>query len=239
MTTPRFDGHVAVVTGVGRAGQVGEAVAGRLASLGAALALIDRTPGAVGERAAALRANGATATPYACDLTDPAAVASTAADVAATAPRGIHALVCLAGGYASSGPVDQSDPDTWQRMVAVNLTTAYLTTRAFLPFVRQASGAIVYFASASALPGSRTAKDSAYASAKSAVVALMHSVAQQEKGAGVRANALAPTSIRTADNVASMGQDVAYVERETVAEWVAHLASEASRQVTGQVLRLG
>lgn len=239
MTTPRFDGHFAVVTGVGRAGQVGEAVAARLASLGATLALIDRNPGAVGERARALRANGAAATPYACDLTDAAAVARTAADIAATAPHGIHALVCLAGGYASSGPLDQSDPDTWQRMVAINLTTAFLTTRAFLPLVRQASGAIVYFASASALPGARTGKDAAYAAAKSAVVALMHSVAQQEKGAGVRANALAPTSIRTADNIASMGQDVAYVERETVAEWVAHLASEASRQVTGQVLRLG
>lgn len=239
MTTPRFDGQLAVVTGVGRAGQVGEAVADRLASLGAALALIDRTPGPVGERASALRARGATATPYACDLTNAAAVARTAADIAATAPRGIHALVCLAGGYATSGPLDQSDPEIWHRMIAINLTTAYLTTRAFLPMVRQASGAVVYFASASALPGARTGKDAAYAAAKSAVVALMHSVAQQEKGAGVRANALAPTSIRTADNLASMGQDAAYVERETVAEWVAHLSSEASRQVTGQVLRLG
>ena len=239
MTTPRFDGHVAVVTGVGRAGQVGEAVAERLASLGATLALIDRTPDHVGERAAALRARGVTATPYACDLTDAAAVTRTAEGIAATAPRGIHALVCLAGGYASSGPLDQSDPSAWQRMVAINLTTAYLTTRAFLPLVRQASGAIVYFASASALPGARTGKDAAYAAAKSAVVTLMHSVAQLEKGAGVRANALAPTSIRTSDNVASMGQDVAYVERETVADWVAHLCSDASRQVTGQVLRLG
>lgn len=239
MTTPRFDGQLAVVTGVGRAGQVGEAVAGRLASLGATLALIDRTPAAVSERATALRASGAAATAYPCDLTDPAAVTRTAADIAGTAPRGIHALVCLAGGYATSGPLDESDPETWSRMVAINLTTAYLTTRAFLPLVRQASGAIVYFASASALPGSRSGKDAAYAAAKSGVVALMQSVAQQEKRASVRANALAPTSIRTGDNVASMGDDVAYVERETVADWVAHLCSEASRQVTGQVLRLG
>lgn len=236
---PRFDGQLAVVTGVGRAGQVGEAVAERLASLGATLALIDRTPGAVGDRATALRGSGAAATAYPCDLTDAAAVTRTATDIASTSPRGIHALVCLAGGYATSGPLDESDPETWNRMVAINLTTAYLTTRAFLPLVRQASGAIVYFASASALPGSRTGKDAAYAAAKSGVVALMQSVAQQEKRAGVRANALAPTSIRTADNLASMGDDVAYVERATVADWVAHLCSDASRQVTGQVLRLG
>jgi len=237
--TPRFDGQLAVVTGVGRAGQVGEAVAERFAALGARLALIDRTPDAVGERAAALRAGGAAATAYACDLTSPAAVTRTASEITATAHSGVHALVCLAGGYATSGAVDQSDPDAWNRQIAVNLTTAYLTTRAFLPLVRNASGAIVYFASVSALPGARTAKDAAYAAAKAGVVALMKSVAQLEKPAGVRANALAPSSIRTADNLASMGDDVAYVERETVAEWVSYLCSEASRQVSGQVLRLG
>jgi NAD(P)-dependent dehydrogenase (short-subunit alcohol dehydrogenase family) len=239
MTTPRFDGQLAVVTGVGRVGQVGEAVAERFAALGASLALVDRTPGAVGDRAAALRARGATANAYACDLTDPAAVTRTATDIASTATGGVHALVCLAGGYASSGPLDESDPEIWNRMVAINLTTAYLTTRAFLPLVRQASGAIVYFASASALPGARSGKDAAYAAAKTGVVALMQSVAQQEKRARVRANALAPSSIRTGDNLASMGDDVAYVERETVADWVSHLCSEVSRQLTGQVLRLG
>jgi 3-oxoacyl-[acyl-carrier protein] reductase len=239
VTVPRFDGQLAVVTGVGRAGQVGEAVAERFAALGASLALLDRLPDAVGERAAALRARGTTVTAYACDLTDPAAVARTATEITSAAPNGVHALVCLAGGYATSGPVDASDPDVWSRMIAINLTTAYLTTRAFLPLVRKASGAIVYFASASALPGARTAKDAAYAAAKTGVVALMQSVAQLEKPAGVRANALAPTSIRTTHNLASMGDDVAYVERETVAEWVSYLCSEAARQVSGQVLRLG
>lgn len=237
--TSRFDGQLAVVTGVGRRGQVGEAVAAAFASLGADVALIDRTPAAVADRAAELRATGATATAHACDLTDPAALDRTVAAIAPSAHRGVHALVCLAGGFASSGPLDESDPDGWHRQLAINLTSAYLTTRAFLPLVRRASGAIVYFASASALPGARTGKTAAYAAAKSAVVALMQSVAQEEKPRGVRANALAPTTIRTADNVASMGEDAAYVERETVAGWVTHLCSEASRQMSGQVLRLG
>lgn len=239
MTTPRFDGQLAVVTGVGRRGQVGEAVAAAFASSGATLALIDRTPDGVDDRAAELRAAGATVTAHACDLTDVAALGRTATAIAASAPRGVHALVCLAGGFASTGPLDDSDPESWRRLMAINLTTAFLTTRAFLPLVRQASGAIVYFASASALPGAKTGKTAGYAAAKSAVVALMQSVAQEEKRAGVRANALAPASIRTADNIASMGDDASYVERETVAGWVTHLCSPASRQVTGQVLKLG
>lgn len=239
MTLPRLDGQVAVVTGVGRDGQVGQAVAAAFAALGATLALIDRTPDGVAARAAELRAAGATATAHACDLTDAAALTRTVADIAPSAPNGVHALVCLAGGFANSGPLDEMDPAIWHRQFAINLTSAYLTTRAFLPLVRKATGAIVYFASASALPGAKTGKVAAYAAAKTGVVALMQSVAQEEKRAGVRANALAPTSIRTADNLASMGTDVSYVERETVAGWVTHLCSEASREVSGQVLRLG
>jgi NAD(P)-dependent dehydrogenase (short-subunit alcohol dehydrogenase family) len=239
VTAPRFDGQLAVVTGVGRRGQVGEAVAAAFASSGATLALIDRTLDGVNERAAELRATGASVTAHACDLTDAAALGRTVAGITPSAPGGVHALVCLAGGFATTGPLEDSDPESWQQQLSINLTTAYLTTRAFLPLVRQASGSIVYFASASALPGAKTGKTAAYAAAKAAVLALMQSVAQEEKRAGVRANALAPTSIRTADNVASMGDDVSYVERETVAGWVTHLCSPASRQLSGQVLKLG
>jgi NAD(P)-dependent dehydrogenase (short-subunit alcohol dehydrogenase family) len=71
------------------------------------------------------------------------------------------------------------------------------------------------------------------------VIALMQSVAQRERSAGVRANALAPNSIRTAANLAAMGDKEDWVERETVADWVTLLCSDAARQMSGQVLRLG
>jgi 3-oxoacyl-[acyl-carrier protein] reductase len=89
-------------------------------------------------------------------------------------------------------------------MMSINLTTAYLVTHAFLPFVRAARGAIVYFASEAVLPGAKVANIAAYAAAKSGVVMLMRAVAQEERDNGVRANALAPTSIRTATNVKTM-----------------------------------
>lgn len=233
----RMDGYRVVITGVGRAGQVGEAVAAHFAALGARLVLVDRDADGVRERALALRATGAHAEALAADLTDPESVATLARTVADGA-GGVEALVCLAGGFAMGGPVADTTPELWQRMFAINLTTAQLTTQAFLPLVRAATGAIVYFASASALPGGRSGGMGAYVASKAAVVSLMQTVAEEERTHGVRANALAPTAIRTTTNVASMGDTAAYVEREVVAEWVARLCSAASRNVTGQVIRL-
>jgi NAD(P)-dependent dehydrogenase (short-subunit alcohol dehydrogenase family) len=79
----------------------------------------------------------------------------------------------------------------------------------------------------------------AYATAKGGVLTLMRAVAEEERSQGVRANALAPTAIRTAANEKSMGPDAQYVEREDVARAVLWLCSEESRPVTGQVLTLG
>ena len=235
---PRFDGQLAVLTGVSRKGQVGEVVARVLGERGAALALIARDAEEVDARAAELRATGIRATAYACDLTAPAAVGDVAQRVAASHVEGISALVCLAGGFGDGRIVD-SMPDVWQQQLAINLTTAYLATRAFLTQLRAAKGAIVYFSSASAMPGAKIGGMAAYAAAKVGVATLMRAVAQEERESGVRANALAPTAIRTGTNIAAMGDTTRYVERETIAEWVAWLCSPASGPVSGQLIQIG
>ena len=132
-----------------------------------------------------------------------------------------------------------SDVNAWQRLHAINLTTAYLTTRAFLPLVRATRGAICYFASAALAPGERLAGLAAYATAKAGVVTLMRTVAEQESAFGVRANALAPNTIRTGDNVQAMGEQARFVERETIGEWVTFLCSDAAGPVTGQLIKVG
>ncbi len=237
MSKVDFSGKTVVLTGVGRAGQVGEIVARALADAGARLALIDRDD-QVQARAEELARTGATASPYVCDLTNPDDVAATAKRVGADSNGSIAALVNLAGGFGMSGPVADSDPAAMHRQIAINLTTAYLATRAFLPLLRAEKGAIVYFASASVLPDGSSKNMSGYAISKAGVLALMRSVAAEEAGSGVRANALAPTQIRTAQNEAAMGPDAAYVEREAIAEAVLFLCSPASRNVTGQTIKL-
>ncbi|MFL5577671.1 MAG: SDR family NAD(P)-dependent oxidoreductase [Gemmatimonadaceae bacterium] len=246
-----FTNTLAVLTGVGRAGQVGEVVARAFADRGADLVLIDRTPDGVQARAAEISsATGRRAWGHAVDLTDGDAVQRLAASAVAAA-RGdgrVHALVNLAGGFVSGGPVGESDLALLERMVAINLTTAFSATRAFLPFLRAAAAAgrdaggasVVYFGSAAALPDGAAAGIGAYAAAKSGVLALMRAVAEEERDAGIRANALAPTMIRTGANLRAMGDapGVRYVEREAVADAVLFLCSAAARNVTGQVLKL-
>jgi len=235
----RYQGKTVVVTGVGREGQVGEALARAFAAEGASLVIVDRLANEVEARARALRpllAPGARLDAHGCDLTDGVAVSRVAQAVAARGP--VDAVVCAAGGFATSGPVAESDTTVLQKMVTINLTTAFVTTRHFLPLLRPTRGALLYFASAAVLPGASVAEMSAYGASKSGVLALMQAVAEEERASGVRANAVAPVSVRTGDNVRAMGDAGAYVERESVADVALFLCSAAARNVTGQVLRL-
>ena len=226
-----------VLTGVGRVGQVGEYVARRFAEQRFALAIIDRSAEDAEARATALRDAGFSAAAYPADLTDDAQVRKAATDISAVGSP-VAALVNIAGGFAMSGDIADSDPAQWKKQFDINHTTAYLATRAFLPALRKTRGAIVYFASAAALPGGTTKDMAAYAAAKGAVVTLMRAVAEQEARTGVRANAVAPSAIRTADNEKTMGADAPYVERADVAESVLFLCSEGARAVSGQVIEL-
>lgn len=235
----RFDGKTVLITGVGRSGQVGEAVAKAFAAEGAHLAVVDMVITEAEARAAELRTGGADARGFACDLSNEAQLVFLAAEVGAAFGGRLDALVALAGGFGASGPLAESEPAMWTRQITINLTTAYLTTRAFLPALRTAGGAIVYFASAAALPGGAVGGIAAYAAAKAGVIALMRSVATDERANHVRANALAPTSIRTAANVQSMGDQSNYVEREEVAAAVCYLCSTDASAISGQVIRLG
>ena len=239
MTIPANTSKVAVLTGVSRPGQVGEVVARWFAERGVAVVLIDRGGVEAEERAKELRDRGLNATAARADLTDASQLDAVARSVSDQF-GGIDALVNIAGGFAMSGKVSESDPDAWARTLAVGLTTAYLTTRAFLPLLRKRRGSVVFFASAAALPAGKVAEMSAYAVSKAGVLTLMRAVAQEERETGVRSNALAPTAIRTATNTSSMGDKVRYVEREEVADLVHFLCfSEASRSISGQVIQMG
>ena len=233
-----FKGRTVVLTGFGRPGQVGEAVAQTFARAGAHLVLVDRDDSDQDARTAELRSLGVNVHLFACDLSDITEVAKLVERIDAVAPDGVHALVCVAGGFAMSGPIADSDPAIFHKMIAINLTTAYLTTRGVLPLLRRARGSIVYFSAAAVLPGGAGARMSGYAAAKSGVSMLMRAVAAEEAEHGVRANALAPTMIRTATNEQNMGSDKRYVERDQIADIALYLCSDAANAITGQVIRL-
>lgn len=236
-----FSNRLIVITGVGRAGQVGEAIAAGFAQRGATLALLDVQATEVNARRDALIAQGFNASAHTANLADANASTSVAMEVIAAHPSfggAVYAVICVAGGFGATGALDSSEPAQWQKQFMINLDTAYNATRAFLPALRTGSGALVYFGSVAALPGGKPAGLAAYTAAKSAVLGLMRTVAADEKQHGVRANAVAPTQVRTAANIDAMGADKDYVDRESVADVVAFLASPLARNVNGQVLTL-
>jgi NAD(P)-dependent dehydrogenase (short-subunit alcohol dehydrogenase family) len=146
--------------------------------------------------------------------------------------------VHMVGGFAMSRPVAESSAADWKKQIDLQLGTAYLTTRAFLPLLRADRGSIVLFSSQAALPGAAIAEMSSYAIAKTGVATLMRAIAAEERKNGVRANALAPAAIRTAANLGSMGDSVPYVEREQVAAAVTFLCSEDASAISGVLLPL-
>lgn len=233
-----FTGSTVLLTGVGAEGQVGEIVARAFAGLGASLVLVGRKIEKVQARAADIARLGYSARAYGCDLADADAVSALVPVIRKNHGEKLRALVHMAGGFAMSGPVAQSTVEVWNRQIAVNLTTAFLTSRAFLPMLRADAGSIVFFSSQAALPGGTVAEMSAYAAAKAGVATLMRAIATEEANNGVRANAVAPAAIRTAANVASMGESAHYVEREQVADVVTFLCSPQASSISGVLLPL-
>lgn len=232
-----------VVTGAGRDGQLGAAVARAFAASGHALALIDRTDAHVHQLADTLRATyaGVSVSSHAADLADAHDAERAVKQLLTAHPAAqgkIHAAVLSAGGFAMTNAVDTSDPAVWARMFRINVDTAYATTRALLPALRAARGSLVYVGSVAALPQAKPRGVSAYAASKSALLSFMRCVAAEERAHGVRANAVAPGTIRTRDNIEAMGDNDSYVSRESIASVVQFLVSDSARDVTGQTIPL-
>lgn len=237
----RYAGRTVVITGVGRVGQVGDQLAHAFAREGAAVALLGRTAREVEARAAGVRESGGRALALEADLTSDRALDAAARAVAefASSHGAVHALVHAAGGFGMLGTVAESERRAWDDMIAINLTTAYATARAFTPMLRESRGALLFFASAVALPGAKVANMAAYAAAKGGIVTLMRAIAQEERAHGVRANAVAPTAVRTPENERTMGADARYVEPADLAATVLYLCSDDARAVSGEVITLG
>ena len=228
----------ALLTGVGRRGQVGEAVAARLVIEGYSLLLVDRTAEGVSARAAEIVSAGGSAEAFSADLSAEDSVADLFARVSRASGGALGAFVHLAGGFALTGPVAETTVADWERQLSINLKTAFLTSRGAIPLLRAGKGSAVFFSSESALTGAKLSQISAYAVAKSGLIALATAISQEEVRHGVRVNVLAPAAIRTESNTAAMGSDAKFVEREDVAATVAWLCSDQARAVNGQIVRL-
>ena len=235
---------VAIVTGSARG--IGRAIALQLAEVGAIVVVND-----IGEAqplenlAEEIRAMNRQSLAVIADVSSSAEVARLV-DTAVSAYGSVDILVNNAGITRDQLVMRMSDED-WDKVLTVNLKSAFLCTRAVLRhMVKQRWGRIISISSIAGVVGN--AGQANYASAKAGIIGFTKTVAKEVASRGITANAIAPGVIET-----QMTQQLDEKQRQElkqhiplgyfgspqdVAEAVAFLASEEARYITGHVLNV-
>jgi NAD(P)-dependent dehydrogenase (short-subunit alcohol dehydrogenase family) len=234
MSAPKFDfrDKVVLVTGVGRSGQIGHAVALAFGRAGARIVACDLNAVGVAERVREFAALGLDARPCAGDLTQPD-IAALAVEIALKHFGRLDVVVNVAGGLTTYGPIGQTTVEALDREIAINLKTTVLVSQAAIEALTRTRGSIVNFSSIAYFnPQSPMA---VYSAAKAAVAGFTRSLALELQDRHVRVNAVAPAMVRTVDNVAAVGEgDAQYVEMQEITDGVMALAS--SDTTTGKIV---
>ncbi len=224
-------GQVAVVTG--GTGALGQAITGTLLEAGATVAI----PYAVPEERSALEARlapelRARLHAAAADVTDEGAFGKFVQSVRDRYGR-VDALVNGVGGFAG-GDLVSTPLAEWERLMALNLTSAVIGCRAVLPaMIAARRGRIVSIASRAVIPPQ--GGFIAYTVSKAAVITLTQGLAQEVKAHGITVNAVLPSTMDTPANRRAMpdADRSGWVSTQDVARVVAFLVGDGAAAVTG------
>ena len=189
-------GKVAIITGA--ATGIGRASALLFARAGARVALADLRGPELARTEADVRTAGGEVASITADLARP----DDCAAVVAAAVRAFGRLDVLlnnagVGTMVVGGTVESISLEHWDLAQDVNVRAMYLVSRAAVPHMRSAGGAIVNIASVSAFRGSMERPSHAYAASKGAVLSLTRAMAASYGRDGIRVNAICPGTIRT------------------------------------------
>lgn len=237
----RFDGQVAVVTG-GASG-IGLAVAEALAREGAKIALLDLNSASIADALGTLALPVERIRGFTADVTreDEVVRAFGAVDTA----FGRLDVLVNAAGIVARGTLEETDTAQWARVLGVDLTGIYLTSRAALPVLkRKQGGAIVNIASIAGIRATPRQVNVAYAAAKGGVISLTMQMAADLAEYGIRVNAVSPGFVATPLNreQRSAGAERLwagriplrrYAQPPEIAEACLFLASSQASYVTG------
>ncbi|MGY1498451.1 SDR family oxidoreductase [Streptomyces sp. QTS52] len=177
MSKVGLDGQVAVVTGAARG--VGELLARKLSARGARVALVGLEAGELKQVSERLHTDSAY---WYADVTDHGAMSRVAEEVKER--FGKVDIVVANAGVASGGPFVDSDPESWRRVIEVNLIGSAVTARAFLPVLTESRGYLLQIASLAALTPAPMM--TAYCASKAGVEAYAHCLRAEVGYKGVR-----------------------------------------------------
>jgi 3-oxoacyl-[acyl-carrier protein] reductase len=225
--------QVAVVTGAARG--IGEAIANRLADMGATVVLTARDQARLAQVKTAIENRGGRAFVLACDLTDASAVGDLGEKVAKEHGR-CDILVNNAGVGVLRKPLIDLPVEEWDQMMHTNLRAPYLMMRSLAPLMIAArSGHIINISS---LAGKNVLPEgAAYSASKWGLNGLTYSVAEELRKYNVRVSVIAPGSVNTHFGGPRGTKDPSrMIQPEDVAQVVAMLVTQAPTSFISEVL---
>ena len=240
-----MSGRVAVVTGA--ASGIGLGIARQLAADGHAVGLLDRAGDAAEAAAAALRQQGRSAVAQQVDVADRAAVQEAFGEIRRR--LGPVSILVTSAGIDSFDSVLEIEPETWERVLAVNLTGTFYCVQAAIPDMIHAGwGRVVTISSSSAQSGAP--RMAHYAASKGGVIALTKSLARELAGHGITVNTIPPSLVDTPmARAAQAAGDIAGVDvmakvvplgragtPEDIADACSFLCSDRAGYITGQLI---
>ena len=199
----------------------------------ARLALVARSQEALEAVAAGCRQRSATAEAFVCDVTDDAAVEALAAAV--TERLGVPDVLVNNAGRFTPGGLAETTPAAFRDMLSVNLTSAFLVTRAFLPaMLARGSGRVLMMGSVASVRGYPGGL--AYGAAKHGLLGLARALREETKGSGVGITTLLPGATETPSWDGSGVDRARLMPAEDVAQIAVEIAGLSGRSVVEEIL---
>lgn len=216
-----------VVLITGGSGALGQTVVPAFVATGASVVMGDLNP---------VKMPGVTA--LKADFTDQTQVRGLVDEVIRTSDR-LDVLINLVGGFAT-GRIVETEMSLWQRMLTMNLTSAFLLSQAVLPsMIQRGQGRIVHVAARAALEPFAGA--AAYIVSKAGLIGLIRTLSAELEGSGVTVNAVLPSTIDTPANRKAMpGADRSkWARPDSIADALTFLSSDAAGQISGALIPVG
>jgi|SRR5580658_5451341 3-oxoacyl-[acyl-carrier protein] reductase len=224
-------GQIALVTGGSRG--IGLAVARRLGSMGAKVAICARDPQKLNEPAAALRGEGIAVLPIPADVSKADDIARLAEQVERS--LGPLDIVVNNAGIGVFGPGQDASEEDWDRVLGTNLKGVFLMCRAVAPaMIRRKTGHIVNISS---LAGKNAfANGAVYCASKWGLQGFSFCLAEDLRAHGIRVSVVCPGSVLTEFGPHSGKDSSKMLQPDDVAHAVAMLVTQAPQSFISELL---
>ena len=242
-------GKVALITGAGSG--IGKAAAQLMAREGAKVVALSRTSDEVDQTVAEIKQAGGEALSVTADISSVSDMQQTYDEIERKYGR-LDIVFANAGINGVWAPLDELEPDEWQKTIDVNLTGTFLTVKYALPMLKRQGGSIIITASVNGTRIFSNTGATAYSCTKAAQVAFTQMAALELAKHKIRVNVVCPGAIDTNIDESTTKRDIEQEKEpvefpegsipltdgkpgtsEQVADLVLFLASDRARHITG------